>query len=255
MAMGGLRPIVAIYSTFLTRAIDQVNLDVGLHGQPVIFCVDRAGITGDDGPSHHGVLDMVLCTKVPGMTVFAPSSYQEIGQMLRDALELTSGPVVIRWPKTAARSVNEDEIGHGLRGRRVRQGGDDAAVCILAVGKMLEAAEGAAAALVEDGIEATVWDVRLVKPLDAEMLADALDHPAVLTVEDGLREGGAGSAIGTALADLAYEQDRLPPPVRVLGTPVSYIPHGRPDDILASLGLDAAGVADAARQLVRIARG
>ena len=79
MAMGGLRPVVAVYSTFLTRAIDQVTYDVGLHGQPVVFCLDRAGITGDDGPSHHGVLDMVLLTKVPGMTVFAPSSYQELG--------------------------------------------------------------------------------------------------------------------------------------------------------------------------------
>ena len=103
MAMGGLRPVVAVYSTFLTRAFDQVNLDVGLHHQPVIFCLDRAGITGDDGPSHHGVLDMVLLTKVPGMTVFAPSSYQELQQMFHDAVGITDGPVSIRWPKTAAR--------------------------------------------------------------------------------------------------------------------------------------------------------
>ena len=93
MAMGGLRPVVALYSTFLTRAIDQVNLDVGLHEQPVVFCLDRAGITGDDGASHHGVLDMVLMSKVPGMTIFAPSSYRELGTMLHDALELcTDGP-------------------------------------------------------------------------------------------------------------------------------------------------------------------
>ena len=118
MAMGGLRPVVAIYSTFLTRAIDQVTYDVGLHRQPVVFCLDRAGITGDDGPSHHGVLDMVLLTKVPGMTVFAPSSYQELGVMLHDALELcTDGPVAIRWPKTAARQRRpDDEVGSGLHG-------------------------------------------------------------------------------------------------------------------------------------------
>ena len=103
MAMGGLRPVVAIYSTFLTRAFDQVLLDVGLHRLPVVFCVDRAGITGDDGPSHHGVFDMVLLTKVPGMTVFAPSSYAEVGVMLRRRPAHHPGPVALRWPKTPAR--------------------------------------------------------------------------------------------------------------------------------------------------------
>ena len=105
MAMGGLRPVFAVYSTFLTRAFDQVNLDVSLHHQPVVFCLDRAGITGDDGPSHHGVLDMVLMSKVPGMTIFCPSSYEEVAVMLHDALDLTDGPSMLRWPKTAAPSV------------------------------------------------------------------------------------------------------------------------------------------------------
>ena len=141
MAMGGLRPVVALYATFLTRAIDQVVYDVGLHEQPVVFCLDRAGITGDDGPSHHGVLDMALVTKVPGMTLFAPSSYQELGVMLHDALDLCTGPAAIRWSKTAAPSVPDDEVGSGLSGRKVRDGRD---VCILAVGKMLGAAQEAA---------------------------------------------------------------------------------------------------------------
>ncbi|MEZ5320987.1 MAG: 1-deoxy-D-xylulose-5-phosphate synthase [Microthrixaceae bacterium] len=104
MAMGGLRPVFAVYSTFLTRAFDQVNLDVGLHRQPVVFAIDRAGITGDDGASHHGLLDMVLLSKVPGMTVFAPSSYGEVAQMLDDALELcTDGPAAIRFPRRCPR--------------------------------------------------------------------------------------------------------------------------------------------------------
>ena len=138
MAMGGLRPVVALYATFLTRAIDQVVYDVGLHRQPVVFCLDRAGITGDDGASHHGVLDMALVTKVPGMTLFAPSSYQELGVMLHDALDLcTDGPAAIRWSKTLAPSVPDDEVGSGLNARKVRDGRD---VCILAVGKMLGAA-------------------------------------------------------------------------------------------------------------------
>ena len=123
MAMGGLRPVVAIYSTFLNRAWDQVYYDVGLHRLPVIFCLDRAGVTGDDGPSHHGVLDMMLMTKVPGMTVLVPSCYEEVGNMLREALSITTGPVAIRWPKSEARS---SAVGIGLRARKLVAG---AGVC------------------------------------------------------------------------------------------------------------------------------
>jgi 1-deoxy-D-xylulose-5-phosphate synthase len=246
MSMGGLRPVVAIYATFLTRAIDQVVYDVGLHRQPVIFCIDRAGITGDDGPSHHGVLDMVLLTKVPGMTVLAPSSYQELQQMLRDAVEITTGPVAIRWPKTPPRMVTDDEVGHGLRARRLRRGAD---VCILAVGKLVGAAESAAAELAGEGIDATVWDVRAVRPLDPNMIADAASHPAVLTVEDGLREGGAGAGIADAIAAAVARDGIAGPPVSVLGIPLGYIAHGKPDAILADLGLDATGIAVAARAM------
>ena len=195
MAMGGLRPVVAIYSTFMTRAVDQVMYDVGLHKLPVVFCLDRAGITGDDGPSHHGVLDMVLFTKVPGMTVFAPSSYQELQVMLADAIEL-DGPAVIRWPKTAARTAHEWEVGHGLKARRLRKGSE---ICILSVGKMLDAAEQAATILEDEGVSVTLWDARVVAPLDQAMIDDAAAHRAVITVEDGLRAGGAGEAMRDAI--------------------------------------------------------
>ena len=246
MAMGGLRPVVAIYSTFLTRAFDQVNLDVALHGQPVVFCLDRAGITGDDGASHHGVLDMVLLSKVPGMTIFAPSSYRELGVMLHDALELcTDGPAVIRWPKTMPPEDDPlEEVGSGLSARKVRNGRD---ICLLAVGKMLAAAREAAEQLAAEGIEATVWDVRVAKPLDEVMLDDAAEHPAVVTIEDGYREGGIGTAIATRLAERA---GGTLPRVSVLGVPVQFVPHGKPDDILASFGLDGPGVAAAARSLL-----
>jgi 1-deoxy-D-xylulose-5-phosphate synthase len=256
MAMGGLRPVVAIYSTFLNRAFDQVNLDVAMHGQPVVFCLDRAGITGDDGASHHGVLDMVLLSKVPGMTIFAPSSYRELGVMLHDALELcTEGPAAIRFPKTmppddgAAVGDGVDEVGSGLSARKVRAGRD---VCILAVGKMLAPARAAAEALASsNGLEAAVWDVRLVKPLDEEMLAEAATYPRVVTVEDGYREGGAGSAIADRLAEIAADrEDGDGPPVTVLGVPVRFIPHGKPDNILASVGLDAAGLATTVRAVL-----
>ncbi len=238
MAMGGLRPVVAVYSTFFSRAFDQANLDVGLHGLPVVFALDRAGITGDDGPSHHGILDMALCLKIPGMTIFAPSSAQELKAMLRSALDL-SGPSVLRFPKTAARQVQPDQVGTGLSARRVR--GGDGSVCILAVGKLLEPAEEAAALLADEGVEATLWDVRVVRPLDPVMIADAGKHALVVTVEDGIRNGGAGNYIADAIADLNAR--RQSPPVLNLGVPTAYIPHDKPQRILGQLGLDGPGIA------------
>jgi 1-deoxy-D-xylulose-5-phosphate synthase len=248
MAMGGLRPIVAVYSTFFSRAFDQANLDVGLHGLPVVFALDRAGITGDDGPSHHGVLDMALCLKIPGMTIFAPSSIQELAVMLRTALDL-DGPSAIRYPKGAAREAAPDQVGTGLRARRVTEG--DGEVCLLAVGKMVEAAEDAAALLSLDRIQPAVWDVRVVRPLDPAMLADAVGHQLVVTIEDGVREGGAGAFMAQAIADLAQAEGRVAPPVLVLGTPTAYIPHAKPAAIHAQLGLDGPGIAVATAQARR----
>ncbi|QGG96111.1 1-deoxy-D-xylulose-5-phosphate synthase [Actinomarinicola tropica] len=245
MAMGGLLPVFAVYSTFLTRAIDQVNLDVALHGQKVIFCLDRAGITGDDGASHHGVLDMVLLSKVPGMTVLAPSSYQELQAMLHDAVELADGPVAIRWPKTAARNVHADEVGVGFRARRWREGDD---VCILAVGKMLEAALAAADELAAEGRSVTVWDARAVTPVDLDMIADAARHRLVLTVEDGYRDGGAGALFAEHVAAHVDEADVPMPSVSVLGVPTRFIAQAKPDAILAELGLDATGIAAEVRR-------
>jgi 1-deoxy-D-xylulose-5-phosphate synthase len=244
MAMGGLRPVFAVYSTFLTRAIDQTFYDVGLHRQPVVFCLDRAGITGDDGPSHHGILDMVLLRKVPGMTIFAPSSYQELGVMLHDALELCEGPAAIRWPKTAAPSVGPDQVGSGLNARLVRHGTD---VCLIGVGKMLAAATEAAETLEAEGVSVTVWDPRVVKPFDEALIDDALAHPVVLTIEDGLADGGVGSALAD---ELRRRSGGAGPKVAVLGVPDRYLPHNKPDVILAQLGLDAPGIAASTRALL-----
>ncbi|CAN5601223.1 1-deoxy-D-xylulose-5-phosphate synthase [soil metagenome] len=245
MAMGGLRPVVAIYSTFLTRAFDQVNLDVGLHGLPVVFALDRAGITGDNGASHHGVLDMVLLSKVPGLTMFAPSSYQELQVMLHDALELP-GPSSLRWANTPAPMVEEHEVGHGLSARKGRDGRD---VCLIGVGKMFRTCLAAAELLAADGIEATVWDPRVVKPLDPEMLDDAASFDHVLTAEDGLRVGGIGTAVADDLATRTRGTDRSPR-VAVCGTPTEFIPQAKPDAILAHLGLDAPGLAASVRALL-----
>jgi 1-deoxy-D-xylulose-5-phosphate synthase len=236
MAMGGLRPIVALYSTFLSRAWDQVVYDVALHRLPVIFCLDRAGITGDDGPSHHGIYDMALLCKVPGMRVLAPSSAQELQQMLHDAVSLTdSGPVVIRYPKGAARQVGNDEVGSGLQALRLREG--DRKIAILAVGKMVAAALKAADVLAARGISATVWDVRSCAPLDPEMCADAARHERVITIEDGIREGGVGMSIAATISGISGDCR-----VESLGVPTKFMPHAKPDRLLAQLGLDADGI-------------
>jgi 1-deoxy-D-xylulose-5-phosphate synthase len=238
LAMGGMRPVVAVYSTFLMRAIDQVNCDVALHRLPVVFCIDRAGVTGDDGPSHHGMYDLAFLSKVPGMTILAPSSAQELEVMLGDALAVGDGPVAIRYPRGSARQVPPDQVGAGLKARKL-QAGDD--VCILAVGRLVEAAEEAARVLSGQGVSTTVWDVRVVKPLDPAMLADAARHPLVVTVEDGIRSGGVGSAIADAL--WRVPDGAAPVPVLVLGAPDAYIPQGKAEVILAQLGLDGPGIA------------
>jgi 1-deoxy-D-xylulose-5-phosphate synthase len=249
MAMAGLRPVVAVYSTFFSRAFDQANLDVGLHRLPVVLVLDRAGITGDDGPSHHGVLDMALALSIPGMTVFAPSSAPEVEVMLAEALTL-DGPSLIRFPKTPAPWVEPGTVGSGLQARRTRTG--DGSVCILAVGKMVTAANEAALLLADDGIEATVWDVRVVSEPDPAMVADAVRHDAVLTAEDGIRQGGAGMFLADAIR--ASCPGGAAPPVTSLGIPRAYIAQGKADDILSQLGLDGAGLARSVRSALSSVR-
>lgn len=241
MAMGGLRPVVALYATFFTRAFDQAMYDVGLHKLPVVFALDRAGITGEDGASHHGILDMTLCMRIPGMTVFAPSSAQELQVMLPTALEL-EGPSSIRFARGAARHVSLDEIGQGLNARKVRDGQH---VAIVGVGRLLASAEEAAAMLSTEGIEAAVWDPRVVKPFDQEMLRALERYDHVVVVEDGFRVGGVGSALS---AELEESQVRI----TTLGVPDAFLAHGKPDSILTQLGLDGEGVAASVRKAIGV---
>jgi 1-deoxy-D-xylulose-5-phosphate synthase len=247
MAMGGLRPVVAVYSTFFSRAFDQANLDVSLHGLPVLVALDRAGITGDNGPSHHGVLDLALTLSIPGMTVFAPSSTEELEAMVATALEL-EGPASIRYPSTPPRHVRHDEVGTGLQARRLRQG--DGGVCLLGVGKLVAGCLAAADELESlDGVRATVWDVRVVCPPDLAMLEDAARHSLVVTAEDGVRFGGAGMFLADAMGRLP-EADA--PEVEVLGLPRRFIPQGRADDLLSELGLDGPGIARSTREALSL---
>jgi 1-deoxy-D-xylulose-5-phosphate synthase len=189
------------------------------------------------------------------MTVFAPSSAPEVEVMLDEALAL-EGPSAIRFPKTPAPMVAGGTVGSGLQARRLRQG--DGSACILAVGKMVAAAEEAADKLRTEGVDITVWDVRVVSPPDPAMLEDAARHRQVFTAEDGMRQGGAGMYLTDALTRLCRDPgipgddgvDLEVPPVTVLGIPSAYIPQDKPDRILARFGLDGPGLAQSIRQVV-----
>ena len=244
MAMSGLRPVVAVYSTFLARAVDQWNLDVGLHGLPVVICADRAGITGDDGASHHGIYDLVQALQIPGCAIFCPAEPGEIAPMLAEALKL-DGPALIRFPKTPSPGPLGTP-GSGLRARRLRQGTGE--VVLVGIGKLARAALAAAEELANDGIETDVFDARVIRPADPE-LVEAMAHARlVVTAEDGLAHGGAGSYL-VAEAERAAEAAGVAGPRRVvIGVPTTYIQHAKPDAILSRLGLDGAGIAEATRR-------
>ena len=245
MAMGGLKPVVASYSTCFSRAFDPAHLDVGLLNLPVVFVFDRAGVTGDDGPSHHGLLDIALCLAIPNMTVFAPSTAEEVPGMLATALSMST-PTALRFPKTLPKPF-DGKVGDGLEAREVRRG--DGSLCVLAVGKMAPAAYKALDLMGEDAHKVTLYDVRVLPP-DARMIDDALAHERVVTVEDGTRHGGAGTLMVSALRSRAQDLARPFPTTRILGTPRAYLEQHRPDKLLAELGLDSEGLAAAFSRLL-----
>ena len=240
MAMGGLRPVVAVYSTFFSRAFDQAHLDVGLLNLPVVFVFDRAGITGDDGPSHHGLLDIALCLAIPNMTIFAPSCAEEIPGMLATALSLST-PSALRFPKTLPQPL-DGQVGSGLEAREISHG--DGSLCVLAVGKMAASAYQALSLMGEDASRVTLYDVRVLPP-DQSMIDNALNHQRIVTVEDGTRHGGAGTLMVAAVRNRAQERGLPFPSTRILGVPRAYLEHHRPEELLGELGLDPAGLVSA----------
>ena len=253
LAHAGKLPLLAVYSTFFSRAFDQANLDVGLHGEHVLFVLDRAGVTGDDGPSHHGILDLALSLRIPDMTVLAPSCDDDLVDLLEVAAAL-DGPALLRFPKgsVVTREQLQELAGDvevaavdGLAARCLRQGDD---VCLLAVGDRVQPALEAAVSLADDGIEAAVWDVRSVRPADPVMLAAAAGAPLVVTIENGVVGGGAGAELADRVVELAGV--RHAPPVLRLGVPAVYLAQAKPGRILAELGLDADGIASATRKVL-----
>jgi 1-deoxy-D-xylulose-5-phosphate synthase len=250
LAVAGKRPVVAIYSTFLQRAFDQVVQDVCLQGLPVVFAVDRAGLVGADGPTHHGAFDLSFLRIVPGLQVFVPKDEAELQRMLATALQM-DGPSVIRYPRSAgvgAPLVRPIVPLDGPWVDVVRRGSD---VLILTVGPVIRLAEEAAEALSREGIEATVAGVRRVHPLDADALCSLVRaHRAVITVEDNALAGGFGSSILELMADAGIER----PMIRT-GLPDAFVAQGPVEVLRRDVGLTADALVIAALRLVRGSRG
>lgn len=237
LAAGGKKPVVAIYSTFLQRAIDQMIIDVALPNHNVVFAIDRAGVVGNDGPTHHGVFDLVYTRMVPNMRVLAPSNEAELACALHTALAL-GGPFAVRYPRGAGEGVpvpEEPAVLEEGRARLVREGSD---VALLAFGRMVSSASAAADLLAEQGVSARVLDMRWVKPLDAQAIADAAQTGLVVTVEDGVIAGGAGAGV---LEELARQG--LCPRTLALGIDDECVMQGKTELLMRDLGLDAAGIA------------
>jgi 1-deoxy-D-xylulose-5-phosphate synthase len=245
LALGGLHPVVAIYSTFLQRAFDQSLLDVCMHNLPVTFILDRAGVTGPDGSSHHGVFDMTYLRAMPNMVVAAPADATELCALLETAIA-HDGPMAIRFPKGSAASKPDLPVEPLPVGRweEVRQGKD---IAFLAIGKMVATAQEAAEILSAEGINAGVVNARWLKPMDPRLQTEwAVRYPLLVTAEDNVISGGFGAAVLEALAPTG-----LAGKVRVAALPDRFLGHGKPQDILAEHGLDAAGLAGAARDAIR----
>ena len=244
LAMAGKKPFVALYSTFAQRAFDQTLINVALQGQHVVFCLDRAGLVGEDGPTHHGAFDLSYMRLVPGMTVLAPSTDVELRSALRTAHAL-EGPVCVRYARGTALHEEGAKVETWTRpcARQLRQGGH---ASILAVGTMVKPAMDAAELLSGRGIECAVWDMRWVKPVDAVAVAQAAACGCVVTVEENSVVGGFGSAV---LEELA--RSGLSPAVTILGLPDGFVTQGPPRELLASCGLDAAGIAARVEEALR----
>ncbi len=237
LALAGLHPVVAIYATFLTRALDQVLLDVALHKLPVTFVLDRAGVTGPDGPSHYGIWDMSILGIVPGLRVAAPRDAETLRTSLHEAVAINDGPTVVRFPAgsvpatlPALRQVGGVDV--------LAETPDRKDILLVTVGSFAHLGVQVAAELARRGFGVTVVDPRWVRPVPVELVGLASSHHLVVTIEDGVRNGGIGDAVAKLLRD-----HELDVPLRDLGVPVQWLDHGTRAEILAEIGLTAADVA------------
>ena len=236
MAFGGLHPVVAIYSTFLNRAFDQVLMDVALHKAGVTFVLDRSGITGPDGASHHGVWDIPLLQMVPGVHIAAPRDQERLQEELREAIAIDDAPSVIRFPKGAV-SKNIEAIKRTENGVDVLKQAASKDVLIVGVGSFAQVALDVADLLASHGIGATVVDPRWILPINPDLVELAQDHRLVVTIEDGLKTGGFGSRVRQELR--ANEVDTA---LSEVGVPAEFLEHAERSEILERLGLSAKAI-------------
>jgi 1-deoxy-D-xylulose-5-phosphate synthase len=242
LAKSGVRPIAAIYSTFLQRSFDQLFQEVALQNLPVTFCLDRAGLTGPDGPTHHGVFDTVYLRLFPNFVVMAPGDELDIAPMLHFALE-HDGPAAMRYPKANLEKVERFPTPIELGQAEVHSWGDD--VMLIAYGSLFPTCVKAAQQLRKDGLSAGVVNARFVKPLDRATILRAVEEASlVVTVEEGTLEGGFGSAVLEAANSAGLDTRHI---VR-LGLPDQFVEHGERGELLAQLGLDANGICATVRQ-------
>jgi 1-deoxy-D-xylulose-5-phosphate synthase len=235
MAFAGLHPVVAVYSTFLNRAFDQLLLDVALHKAGVTFVLDRAGITGDDGPSHHGIWDMALTGIVPTLHLAAPRDSARLKEVLREAVAINDAPTVIRFPKGA---VSEDIPAFERRdGIDVLYRGESADVLLISVGAMATMSVEAASQAYREGVGVTVIDPRWVKPLPKSLITMADRYKSVVVVEDGIAHGG----IASALSEM-FRSAGLDTPIHSIGVPLTFIEHSKRTEILSDLGITAQNI-------------
>ncbi len=248
-AGGGVRPLVCIYSTFLQRGFDGIVHDVALQDLPVVFCMDRAGLAGPDGPTHHGAFDIPYMLLIPGMTVTAPKDGAEMMALVRLGIQHEDGPFSVRWPRAAVPEavphVSEiPEVEYGTW-EILRRGSD---IVFLATGTMVSAASEAAEALASRGIQAEVVNCRFLKPYDRDILKDVAErHRRVITIEEGAVVNGFGAYMTKELSALASERTIE---VRCLGLPDRFIEHGAREVLLRDLGLDAEGITTEARRMI-----
>ncbi|MEU5696957.1 1-deoxy-D-xylulose-5-phosphate synthase [Actinosynnema sp. NPDC020468] len=235
LAMGGMHPVVAVYATFLNRAFDQLLMDVAMHRQGVTVVLDRAGITGPDGASHHGMWDLSICGAIPGIHVAAPRDAATLREELREAVRISDGPSVVRYPKA---SVGPDLPAVERLGTVDVLRRDGADVLLVTVGAFGELGLAAAQRLADQGIGVTVVDPRWVFPISADLVDLASRHRLVVTVEDGGRHGGFGWSLAAALRDADVAT-----PLRDLGVPQEFHQHGERGEVLADVGLTAQDVA------------
>ncbi len=239
LAMAGKRPVVAIYSSFLQRAFDQVAMDVALHDLPVVFLLDRAGVTGPDGPSHHGALDLGYLRMIPNMVIGAPADAEELCGMLETALH-HDGPVAIRYPKASAAGLPVlpvDPVPIGIW-EEIASGED---VLFLAAGRLVETAHKAAATLEQHGISCSVVNARWVKPLDGRLANWVGAHRLTITIEDNVTAGGFGAAVLESLSTVGLA-DR----VRMIGLPDLFLPAGSSTSVIKAVGLDVETITETA---------